>query len=101
MTERVMLRWQLKVRRKLAPANIFRAVTSRCKRTARRQVSEIRGQTGNLIEASLLGSRIRHRAQEAARVRIARLFKEFGGRRLFQNFSRVTPEGGIGPARGH
>src|SRR5258708_15699588 len=100
MTKRVILWRKLHVGRELSPANIFRALTSRCKRTARRQVRQVRRESGNLIKTSLLVRRIGHRAQETASIWIGGSFEDFGGRPLLENLAGVHHDGAIGHA-GH
>src|SRR5258706_4353212 len=94
-----MLWRQLYVGRELSPANIFRALTSRCKRTARRQVRQVRRESGNLIKTSLLVRRIGHRAQETARIWIGGPVEDVRGRPLLAKLSLVDLDDVIRPGR--
>src|SRR5438874_938522 len=76
------------VRRKIA----------RRERTPWRQARQVRRQSRNLIETSLLSQRVGHRTQKSARVRIAGSREKLGGRRLLKHFAGVHHDDVIGHA---
>ena len=86
--------------REFATANVLDAVASFGERTARRQMCDIRRQSGNLIKgrAVLMGG-IRNASKQSFCVRIGRLREKLFGRGLFKNFAGVHHHDLIGHSR--
>ena len=76
--------------RKLLLANFFCPVTAFRKRASGRQMRHIRRKSRYLVKRlPFFVRRIGHRLQQALRIRIGWLFKEFLGRSGFEDLARV------------
>src|SRR5436190_13377621 len=100
MAQRMMALVDLHKWRKLAAANIFSPVTTRSKRAARRQMSDVRRQPGYLIKVlACLMSRIRYAFEQAFGVRIRWRCEQLAGWSLFEDLAGVHNDNIVRHAR--